>query len=111
MTPIEQAIQAADNAATAHGFVQALEQAAEKMRSRAAQIVAPDEVDPPDDGSKLVASELLATASAIDSEVAKRKTQVEHLNAVAHQAAALAYASQPDLAKVRAAMAVILGAG
>lgn len=112
MTPIETAIQATATAATAHGFVQALEQAAARMRARAAQLGDSNASEVPE-GSSLVALELLSSANAIDAEVARRKAEVLHLQGLAQRAAseALSVATGPDMAKLRAAMAVILGAG
>jgi hypothetical protein len=111
MTPLESAIQATANACTAHGFVQALEQAAGNMRNRAqalrVAIVATEE--PEDRTREKVADELEDAASLLDQEVARRKPEVDRMQQLATQAAAVAVQSQADGAKVRQAVALLLG--
>lgn len=107
MTPLESAIQATANACTAHGFVQALEQAATNLRNNSAQIAADESVELTT--REAVTAALQMAAQALTDEAQRRKPEIERLQQLATQAAAVAVQSQADGTKVRQAVALLLG--
>jgi hypothetical protein len=118
MTPIEAAIQAATNAGTAHGFAQALNQAAANLEGQAGVLKALSEKETPEERGGIEAVALKYASDLLESlwkglqvEADKRKAEAAQLEQLANNSAALAYQSIPDMSKVRGAIAVIMGAG
>jgi hypothetical protein len=118
VTPIEAAIQAAANAATAHGFAQALNQAAANLEGQAGVLEdlskkeLPEERGGAEQSTLKYASDLLDSLSkTLQIEADKRKAEASHLEQLANNSAAFCYQSIPDMAKIRGAVAVLMGAG
>lgn len=101
MNPIEQAIQAAANAATASGFAQALDQVVANIDKLAEEHPVSGEVQPVLNGIR----------NEIDKQSKAMHAQAEQLKGVSNAASAAALQGAPDMTKIRVAMATLLGSG
>jgi hypothetical protein len=114
MTPIEAAIQAATNAGTASGFAQALEQTAQNLLAQREQLIHVGYGDRPLDipaETRRLSEYLKTCVDALQQEAAKRREQVDQLQKVSNAAIASALQGMPDMARIRGAVAVLMGAG
>lgn len=119
MIPIETAIQATATAATAHGFVQALEKVDAALSGDLDHLateferMSKDGPVPEFEKMHTIQDELRRIRESIRTQIEAHRPRAAQLQAASQQAtaAALSAATGPDMAKLRAAMAVILGAG
>jgi len=117
VTPVEAAIQAATNAGTASGFAQALEQV-EANLSRTLDELATEFERLSKEGPVPNFEQMHATQDAlvqvreqVRAQLLPSKAQSDQLQKLANATAAAALQSTPDMAKIRGAVAVLMGAG
>jgi hypothetical protein len=114
MNAIEAAIQAATNAGTAHGFAQALDNMCKNLETSVASLsLTIENNDAPAEMRDIAVHRRDTLVEVLAQVVPQRdasKAQAEQLQKLATATAAAAL-QVPDMAKIRGAVAVLMGAG